>query len=150
MALDLEEQQCVHFYLLYILSSHLNYRRTLRQLITQMRGKQTSKQQADLQDKRTTLLRRIQRWREIQLTYVPCVGPILAAALCMQDTDSPVQEPAELVPLHLPSSLPGHLRDTNDLSSIIEKEKRLRVAQADDALAEIRRQRRIITGLWHF
>jgi len=33
---------------------------------------------------------------------------------------------------------------------VLEKERRLRVAQADDALAEIRHQRRIISGLWQF
>lgn len=115
-----------------------------------MKGKATSKQQADIQDKRTTLLRRIQRWREVQLTYIPCVGPILAAALCTQETDGPTPDLAELTPLHLPSALPRHLCDAHNLGTVVEKEKRLRIAQADDALAEIRRQRRIITGLWQF
>lgn len=96
-------------------------------------------------------MRRIHRWREIQLTYVPCVGPILAVALCSaNETDNVSVEPAERTPLHFPSSLPLHLRTTHDLDAILEKEKRLRLAQADDALAEIRRQRRIITGLWQF
>lgn len=59
-------------------------------------------------------------------------------------------EPTESVPLHLPSSLPQHLRTLPELATALEKERRLRVAQADDALAEIRRQRRIISGLWQF
>lgn len=116
-----------------------------------MKGTPTSKQQADLQDKRTTLIRRIQRWREVQLTYIPCVGPILAAALCVTtETDTPFIELAEHTSLHLPSSLPQHLRESPSISHVVEKEKRLRIAQADDALADIRRQRRIITGLWQF
>ena len=36
------------------------------------------------------------------------------------------------------------------MSTISEKERHLRVAQADDALAEIHRQRRIVTGLYQF
>lgn len=115
-----------------------------------MKGRQTSKQLADLQEKRTSLFRRIQRWHEVQLTYVPCVGPILATMLCSAEETNTPPDPAEHMPLYLPSSLPRQLLDTHDLTAILEKEKRLRIAQADDALAEIRRQRRIITGLWHF
>jgi hypothetical protein len=36
------------------------------------------------------------------------------------------------------------------MSPVVEKERRLREAQADDALADIRHQRRIISGLWQF
>jgi hypothetical protein len=46
-------------------------------------------------------------------------------------------EPAESIPLYLPSSLPQRLRQLPDLANVLEKECRLRIAQADDALAEI-------------
>jgi hypothetical protein len=104
---------------------------------------------ADLEVKRTTLRNRIQQWREAQLVYMPCVGTFLVQALTAI-ADSPSVELAESIPLHLPSSLPQTLRQSPELSEVIEKERRLRVAQADDALADIRRQRRIISGLWQF
>jgi hypothetical protein len=113
-----------------------------------MKGGKTSKQLADIEEKRASLLNRIQRWRQVQLIYMPGVGALLAQALTAA-SDSQLRELAESIPLHLPSSLPRGLR-TPDISAITEKECRLRVAQADDALADIRRQRRIISGLWQF
>jgi hypothetical protein len=59
-------------------------------------------------------------------------------------------EPAELKPLYLPSSLPQYLRQLPDILPLVDKEYRLRIAQADDSLADIRRQRRIVSGLWQF
>ena len=123
-------------------------RRTLRFEISNIRGRQTSKQQADLQEKRTSLLRRIHRWREVQLVYTPCVAPLLVPSLSVSDLDSHTVELAETTPLHLPSSLSQNLRQS--ISNVCERERRLREAQADDALSEIRRQRRIIKGLWQF
>ncbi|KAM6490236.1 hypothetical protein JOM56_014213 [Amanita muscaria] len=96
MALDLEEQQ-----------------RHLRLEVSQIKGTQTSKQLADLEEKRTSLRNRIQCWRQAQLVYTPCVAALI-------------------------------------MTTVLEKECRLRIAQADDALAEIRRQRRIVSGLWQF
>jgi hypothetical protein len=59
-------------------------------------------------------------------------------------------EPAEAMPLHLPSSLPRDLQLRLEMSSVLEKERRLREAQADDALTDIQHQRQIISGLWQF
>ena len=114
-----------------------------------MKGTQTSKQMADLEEKRTLLRNQIQRWRQAQLAYTPCV----ASLIVQPPTDLaelPPMEPAESMPLYLPSSLPQHLRELPELATVLEKECRLRVAQADDALAEIRCHRRIISGLWQF
>jgi hypothetical protein len=113
-----------------------------------MNAQRTSKQLADFEVKRTALRNRIQQWREAQLVYMPCVGSLLQSLATA--ADSPSIEPAESLPLHLPSSLTKRLRQSPELSAIIEKERRLRVAQADDALADIRHQRRIISGLWQF
>ncbi|KAM6501762.1 hypothetical protein JOM56_001739 [Amanita muscaria] len=133
--LDLEEQQ-----------------RRLRLEAAQVKKSPSPKQQADLEDKRTLLLRHIQCWREFQLVHTPCVGPWLAASLSPAALDGKTifSEVAESVPLYLPSSLPADLRRLPEMSSVIEKECRLRIAQADDALAGIRHQRRIISGLWQF
>jgi hypothetical protein len=95
---------------------------------------------------------RIQCWREVQLAYTPCVAALLAASISTGPIDEAdiVSEHAESLPLHLPSSLPLQLRQGADMSTISDKERRLRMAQADDALAEIRRHRRIVTGLYQF
>ena len=116
-----------------------------------MKGTQTNKQVADLEDKRTSLRNQISRWREIQLLYMPCVGTLLAQCnAATTATESPTIALAESIPLHLPSSLPEQLRQLPDISTVLDKELRLRIAQADDSLADIRRQRRIISGLWQF
>lgn len=54
---------------------------------------------------------------------------------------------AENIPLWLPSQLPVALRCEDSLQHLARSEVRLREAQANDALAEIRRLRRILTGI---
>ncbi|KAN0109323.1 hypothetical protein V8E52_009414 [Russula decolorans] len=81
------------------------------------------------------------------LVYMPCITS-LTQTLTTNDPAS--IEPAESISLHLPSSLPQSLRQSPELSTVIEKERRLYVAQADDALANIRCQCWIISGLWQF
>jgi hypothetical protein len=116
-----------------------------------MKGTQTNKQVADLEDKCTSLRNQISRWREIQLLYMPCVGTLLAQCnAATTATESPTIALAESIPLHLPSSLLEQLRQLPDISTVLDKELRLCIAQADDSLADIRRQRRIISGLWQF
>ena len=82
---------------------------------------------------------------------MPCVTPLVPSLPASPDLDVSLPAiPAESIPLHLPSSLPQHLLKLPELASVKEKEYRLRLAQADDALAKIRWQRRIISGLWQF
>jgi len=117
-----------------------------------MKGKQTSKQLADLQTKRNLLRGRIQRWREVQLVYTPCVAALLVASISAGPVDDAdiAAEHAESLPLHLPSSLPHTSWQSADMLTIMDKEQHLRIAQADDALAEIRCHHRIVTGLYQF
>lgn len=67
----------------------------------------------------------------------------------MADTGGHYSNP-ESTPLFFPSSLPLELRQRPELNDIHEAERRLREAQADDALADVRRLRRVIQGLWQF
>jgi hypothetical protein len=114
----------------------------------------SSKDLADLQDKRTGLLRRIHTWREVQLVYIPHVVSLLPET--SSDDHAALSEteittiPAEDVPLFLPSSLPPHIQKLPELQAICNLERRLREPLANDALFDIRRQRRIIQGLWSF
>lgn len=57
---------------------------------------------------------------------------------------------AEDIKLGLPSQLLPNLRQHVAMRSLVDKERRLRLAQADDALADIRRIRRIIMGITQF
>ena len=121
-----------------------------------MKGVKTSKQLADLQEKHNALFSRIQNWREIQFIYTPHVVSLISQTLC-PETNAPaasVSPPPESlpedIPLFLPSSLPPHVHALPELKEICQLERRLREPQADDALAEIRRQRRVIQGLWLF
>ena len=68
----------------------------------------------------------------------------------MYTASLPADTLPENIPLYLPSSLPSHIRALPELEDICQLEWRLREPQAEDALAEIRRQRRVIQGLWHF
>lgn len=113
-----------------------------------MKGVKTSKQLADIQEKRTSLLRRIKIWREVQLTYMPHVASLISQTQSAPEFDSDTL--SESVPLYLPSSLPAHIRNLPEVEEVCQLERRLREPQADDALADVRRQRRIIQGLWQF
>jgi len=101
------------------------------------------------------LHRQIQNWREVQLIYTPQVSYLLSQTEQPPETDvNMALSPSEIIPeniaLYLPSSLPHHLRSLPALREICLLEKRLREPQADDALSDVRRQRRVIQGLWQF
>jgi hypothetical protein len=121
--------------------------------VSQAKGELSCTQLRDLHEKRIALYRRLQGWREAQMVYMPCVASLLVSAATDSDSSgSPL--PSERVknislwlPSSLPMSMPIQLRSTGLSPGLIEKETRLHLAQADDALAEIRRQHRIVTGL---
>lgn len=79
-----------------------------------MKKRKTSKQLADLQTKRNALRRRILRWREIQLIYMPPVAVVLttSTAPLLEDPDEITAAHSESLPLWFPSSLPAHLRSS--------------------------------------
>jgi len=56
-------------------------------------------------------------------------------------------EKPEMMHLCLPSIMPSSLWATGCLPGIVDKERRLRLAQADDALAELHRQLRIVATI---
>ena len=129
----------------------------LRREVSENKGLRTSKQLADLQDKRNALHRLIQTWRDVQLIYTPHVASLISQIPAPPEAtntepypSSPSEVLAENLPLFLPSSLPPPIRALPELKDICSLERRLREPQADDALAEIRRQRRVIQGLWLF
>ena len=144
MGLDLEEQQCVIFAFLcaHILTS-LACRRVLA---WQSSKKVTTLGVAEIQDKCHALRRRIDAWRDIQQLYMPCTVQLHQTHLAKISALSAAEEP-ETMPLFLPSSIPSSLWFTGCASGLIDKECRLRLAQADDGLNELRRQLRISATL---
>lgn len=115
--------------------------------LSQTKGKKTSKQLVDLEEKRSSLIRQIMVWRPVLLAYVPHVGSLLP--LDTADGGGYYSNP-ETMPLYFPSALPPEIRHSPDLKEIAEAELRLCEAQANDALADVRRLRRVIQGLWEF
>ena len=105
---------------------------------------------ADSQEKRTGLYRRIEQWRQVQFAYTPAVASLLVTSSSSGSGDRGVLDSPEFQPLFLPSSIPTPLNKGNDVKVLAEKERRLRIAQADEALSDIRRGRRTITGLNQF
>jgi hypothetical protein len=115
---------------------NVSIRRLLKQRI---HSKETTLQQAERQEKRAALQRRIDKWRDMQDMCMPAV-----AELRLGDSDA-LQ--AEATPLYLPSAIPPNLGLSDTLK---DKERRLRLAQIQDTLLELRRLLRITLGLWDY
>jgi hypothetical protein len=153
---ELEDRQYVtfHYFIMNISQSFIRY--LLRYEVSQTKGQRTSKQLADVQDKRNALHRLILNWREVQLVYTPHVASLISQTPPLPETTTSSTNAAlastlpENIPLFLPSSLPPHIRALPELKAICQLELRLREPQADDALTEIRHHRRVIQGLWQF
>ncbi|KAF9029676.1 hypothetical protein BJ165DRAFT_1359234, partial [Panaeolus papilionaceus] len=93
-------------------------------------AKPTTREATFFQQKQTTLLRRLNSWRDVQKSYMPCVSALLESEY---GSELP---PVESTKLFLPSALPDEFRLTvNRLASI---ECRARLAQAEVALEDVR------------
>jgi hypothetical protein len=108
---------------------------------------ESQKELADLEEKRRILISRINKWREIQLAYIPDIGSLVANTASKLLSDMLA---AEDIPLFLPSSLSSNFQSAPGFMKTLARETQLRIAQADDALADIRHHLRIISGLWLF
>lgn len=117
-----------------------------RGLAVEAGGRNSVAEQADIQGRRNGLMHRIDQWRETQLIYMPYV----AALLDQTDSSAAAPHKAEEIQLYLPSGLSDSILRTQAVSVLLKKELQLRVAQADDALADIRRYRRVMKGVKDF
>ena len=111
------------------------------------KGKHSTVDLASLQEKRNTLAHRVETWRTVQAAYMPSVSSLVEGA--SGSDDSPALK-AEDIKLYLPFMVPSHLRTSLFLPSLLQKEIRLRTAQADDALADICRLRCVMAGILQF
>ena len=136
IGLDLEEQQCAFTYYFYLRTLINLIRRALKVLAT---GKKTPLEAAEIHEKRNTLAHRLDAWFQVQYHYMPGIAELRAS-------NPELRSLPEMSPLYMPSGAPFR-QDENDLA---RKEARLRLAQADDALAKLRRLLRITSGLRHY
>ncbi|KAJ7028789.1 hypothetical protein C8F04DRAFT_1265542 [Mycena alexandri] len=93
----------------------------------------TTGQQIDLISMRTTLHRRVTRFRKLQATYTPAALQALGLMTIPEET------PIEAMPLLLPSALTVAQRATC-ASTLAEMEEELRDAQCREALVRLRNQ----------
>lgn len=121
--------------------TYVGHRRLLKTLTW---GKKTAHQTNEIQEKRNTLHRRIEKWRQVQSIYMPSVSDLRAAMPAA--FASSITHPEQSL-LYLPSQIP---QEESLFGDLVQKERRLRVAQADDALIELRRLLRITMGLWQY
>ncbi|KAF8991711.1 hypothetical protein BDQ17DRAFT_1392943 [Cyathus striatus] len=116
----------------------------LRQYQLQHIVTNNTQQLENLEVKHYSLLQQIESWREAQDIHMSAIASELGPLIRLENNE------AEMLKLYLPSKLPLHLRQDQSIQEIMIKEKCLRIAQAEDSLAEIRRHWRIIKGLWRF
>ena len=125
------------------------FRFILTRELSQSKGQKTSKQLADLEEKRSSLIRQIQIWRPIQVAYTPHVATLLPLVDSVDEPGSQYTHPKS-APLCFPSSLPSEIRRRAEMKEMCDAERRLWEPQADDALADVHWFRRTIQGLWQF
>ena len=94
-------------------------------------------------ERRKSLVKSIRELRVIQKVYMPGLSSILDDA----DDDPRLDTHPELFKLMLPSQLSPDDRQSWCLPGLPTLEARFRYAQADDALAELRRLRQLFQGL---
>ncbi|KAA1478738.1 hypothetical protein DENSPDRAFT_788380, partial [Dentipellis sp. KUC8613] len=111
----------------------------------------TTKKKLTLPEKRSALNHRIQAWRQVQMIYMPAVSSLQTHSAESDDTSEASATPKpEFEKLWMPSDLPLALRNAGILPGLVEKEWRLREAEAEDALHEIRRLIRVHLGLRNY
>ncbi|KAG6824234.1 hypothetical protein H0H92_007589 [Tricholoma furcatifolium] len=97
----------------------------------------TDAQKASLQQKRSLVLRKIQKYCEAQIIFMP--------NFTLPDDSGSTNTP-ELMSLHMPSSLPPeHRHIICNKHRVADMEERLHEGQASEALADLQRQLRIRT-----
>jgi hypothetical protein len=104
----------------------------------------TQLQRAKFLERSNSLRRRIENWRTLQALYIPGVSVLLARAA----QDSPPGVLAEL-PQHMVLWLPSAVQGTVPCDvKLMVIEWRLRMAQSQDALHDLRNHLRVQTHMW--
>ena len=119
-----------------------------RSLAFKATGSKSTAEQASLQEKRNSLAHRITNWQKIQDIYMPLVTTLRPSKVPVepdQDQSEP-QNPTD-TRLFLPSGCQSSMWESEYFKVLLSKEAQLRLSQAYDALAYIRKFRRIFVSL---
>ncbi|KAH9845982.1 hypothetical protein C2E23DRAFT_872607 [Lenzites betulinus] len=101
---------------------------------------------AEIHERRTSLRRKIQKYRELQAVYMPVATSVLAEDdACRTDVQH-----VELIRIGLPSEISASRRTAVCSARLIEMEIRLRTAQCRDALQDIRNKLHTIDQLYNY
>lgn len=111
-------------------------------------SKPTALQTTSFIERRTVLLKRLNRFREIQHVYMPGVDAQVLAHEARSSSLAPVH--IEDAKLFLPSELNSIQREEYCLDGIVATEARLRHAEAFDSLEDLRRHLRTRTYMNRF
>ncbi|KAJ7815837.1 hypothetical protein B0H13DRAFT_2242544 [Mycena leptocephala] len=117
-------------------------------LLEAKRRNRTTIQATNLQRQRTLLLGKISKLQDIQDQYMPGLRQWAARqspALPARNNAKP-----ETIKIYLPSSIPAREREAVCVAGLAEQEDRLRKAQAEDALRDLRRGLRTRTFAHRF
>lgn len=108
----------------------------------------TALQSTSIVERRTVLLKRLTRFREIQQIYMPSVDAQVLAHESRSSSTTPVH--IEDAKLFMPSELTSTQREEYCHEGIADTENRLRYAEAFDSLEDLRRQLRTRTYISRF
>ncbi|TRM56390.1 hypothetical protein BD626DRAFT_575715 [Schizophyllum amplum] len=89
-----------------------------------------------INSRRRALLVKLEKYHELQKLYMPGLATYLEG----QAHSAPQAVDAELVPLHLPSSIPTDVRSTVCAEGLAEKELKLRSARSNDTIDGLRKK----------
>jgi len=105
----------------------------------------TPNEHAELEERRNALRRRLSTWMDARNLYIPPTSEEQALDPASGPSNAADRLP-ETTPLRLPSSLPASLQESCPFK-LTKVELRFRLAQAEDALSELRRLLRVTMGL---
>ncbi len=131
------------------LLTYFECRRSLRVQLEAKKDNKLTYQSVSIDEKEVNLRRKITLWFAIQHIYMPCVDTLRPAPTARDEAgvadDGEVTLPESIsaadVSLNLPESLPGGLRSQLP-SKLLAKHRRLRLAQAEDAMNSMKKHLR--------
>ncbi|KAF7293092.1 CxC2 domain-containing protein [Mycena indigotica] len=99
----------------------------------------TADHQAKLEEIRGAVLRKIARFRELQHVYMPGAAAVIAESELRRDSDAAPPSPED-IPLFMPSQMPKGPANVviGCIVALPEIEERLRVAQCQNSLSQLR------------
>ncbi len=131
------------------LLTYFECRRSLRVQLEAKKDNKLTYQSVSIDEKEVNLRRKITLWFAIQHIYMPCVDTLRPAPTARDEAgvadDGEVTLPESIsaadVSLNLPESLPAGLRSQLP-SKLLAKHRRLRLAQAEDAMNSMKKHLR--------